>query len=103
MTPLEMLRHHVSGAIARGEGHAIVEVKHTFKFEIGKTYHTRSICDADLIIKATIAKRTNKTVSAMVRGELKTFRVSEYMGVEQFKPWGSYSMAPTLSADKVMA
>lgn len=69
------------------------------KFEAGKTYQTRSICDADMKITATIARRTAKTVTTT---EGKTFRVSEYQGVEQFKPWGSYSMAPILSADKTI-
>lgn len=67
------------------------------KFETGKTYQTRSIGDSDCIIRATIARRTAKTVTT---AEGKTFRTTEYNGVEQFKPWGSYSMAPILSADK---
>lgn len=70
------------------------------KFEAGKTYQTRSACDAECIIRATIAKRTAKTVTTTAG---KTFRVSEYQGVEQFKPWGTFSMAPTISADRVAA
>lgn len=69
-------------------------------FQVGKTYQTRSICDADCIIRATITKRTAKTVTT---ADGKSFRVKEYAGVEQFKPWGSYSMAPTISADKLAA
>ena len=68
------------------------------KFEAGKTYTTRSICDHDCIIAVTIAKRTAKTVTATVRGEQKTFRVAEYDGAEFIKPWGSYSMAPIIRA-----
>lgn len=67
------------------------------RFEPGKTYTTRSICDHDCIIRETITSRTAKTVTT-TRG--KTFRVSEYNGIEQFKPWGNYSMAPIMSADK---
>jgi hypothetical protein len=69
-------------------------------FQVGKTYQTRSIGDADCIIRATITKRTAKTVT--IAGG-KTFRVQVWNEVEQFKPWGSYSMAPRLSADKVAA
>ena len=67
------------------------------RFEIGKTYTTRSVCDHDCIIRETIASRTAKTVRT---ASGKTFRVTEYNGIEQFNPWGSYSMAPILSADK---
>ena len=68
-------------------------------FEVGKTYTTRSIGDHDCIISVTIEKRTAKTVSGKVHGELKTFRIGLYEGAEFFRPWGSYSMAPTISAD----
>jgi hypothetical protein len=68
------------------------------KFEAGKTYSTRSVCDHDCIISVTIEKRTAKTVTATVRGEQKTFRVAEYDGAEFIKPWGSYSMAPIVRA-----
>lgn len=68
------------------------------KFEAGKTYSTRSICDHDCVISVTIEKRTAKTVTATFRGEQKTFRVGEYDGAEFIKPWGSYSMAPVIRA-----
>lgn len=66
-------------------------------FQVGKTYTTRSVCDHDCIIKATIAKRTAKTVQTT---EGKTFRVSTWHDgeCEYIKPWGSYSMAPMLKA-----
>lgn len=70
-------------------------------FQTGRTYQTRSVCDHDCIIKATITKRTNKTVTALVHGESKTFRLAVYDDCEFFKPWGSYSMAPILRADKL--
>lgn len=69
------------------------------KFQTGKTYSTRSVCDSDCIIAVTIEKRTEKTVTCKVRGESKKFRVSlDYSGQEYFKPWGSYSMAPIITA-----
>ena len=65
-------------------------------FQAGKTYATRSACDHDCIIRVTIAKRTAKTVTTEAG---KTFRISEYCGVEQVRPWGVYSMAPIVGAD----
>ena len=70
------------------------------QFEIGKTYYTRSACDYECIFKATIAKRTDKTVTTT---DGKSFRVKSWCDVEQFKPYGSYSMAPIISADKVQS
>lgn len=68
------------------------------RFESGKTYTTRSICDHDCIIAVTIEKRTEKTITTTVRGERKTFRIGLHDGVEFIKPWGSYSMAPMIRA-----
>lgn len=68
-------------------------------FEAGKTYTTRSVCDHDCVISVTIQKRTAKTVTAEVRGEVKSFRVAVYDGAEFIKPWGSYSMAPIVRAN----
>lgn len=65
------------------------------KFNVNQTYSTRSIGDANCIITVTIAKRTAKTVTTT---EGKTFRVKEYNEAEMFKPWGDYSMAPTIRA-----
>lgn len=70
-------------------------------FEVGKSYETRSVCDYDCIISVNIAKRTANTVTCEIRGEMKTFRIKRYEdGVESFKPWGSYSMAPIITAEK---
>lgn len=67
------------------------------RFEAGNTYQTRSIGDANCIIRVTISRRTAKTVTTT---EGKTFRVGEYNGSEFFRPWGTYSMAPILRAEK---
>lgn len=67
------------------------------KFEAGKTYYTRSICDHDTVIKITIASRTEKSIKTT---EGKTLRIREHNGIETVKPWGSYSMAPTVAADR---
>ena len=69
------------------------------KFQVGKTYSTRSIGDHNCIISVTIEKRTDKTVTATVRGERKNFRIKlDYMGAESIMPWGRFSMAPTITA-----
>ena len=67
------------------------------KFEPGKTYYTRSICDWDTIHRETIASRTDKTITT-AKG--KRFRVFEWDGVEHFRPHGNYSMCAVIGADK---
>jgi len=69
-------------------------------FQVGKTYYTRSICDHECIFTETITARTAKTITT-AKG--KSFRVSVWNDVEQFKPHGSYSMCAIISADKVQA
>jgi hypothetical protein len=73
------------------------------KFQVGRSYYTRSIGDADCIISLAVIGRTAKTIKAKTARGIQTFRVSEYAGVEQVKPWGSYSMAPILGADRELA
>lgn len=68
-----------------------------FKFETGKTYTTRSIGDADCIIRVTVLRRTAKTLVTMSG---KTLRIAEYDGSEYVKPWGSYSMCPIVRASR---
>lgn len=70
----------------------------TTQFQPGKTYWTRSVVDADHIVRVTVASRTAKTIKT---DKGKTLRVATYNGVEQVKPWGSYSMAPIVGADRV--
>lgn len=70
------------------------------QFQTSKTYQTRSIGDHDCIIKVTVAKRTAKTITT---DKGKTLRISLYDGIERVKPWGSYSMAPMVTAEKVAA
>lgn len=77
-------------------------------FEVGKTYYTRSICDNDCIIIGRVIRRTASTVTMEVRGYgVKTLRInkgrSEFCGAEAVKPWGTYSMSPTLTADGIFA
>lgn len=69
------------------------------QFEIGKTYATRSVCDHDTWFSFTILDRTAKTVTINVNGKTVKRGLSLYDGVEQFKPYGSYSMCAIIGAD----
>ena len=71
-------------------------------FEAGKTYRTRSIGDADMWISIAVISRTAKSLRIRDdRGE-RTLRIAQhYTGIECVKPWGSYSMAPIITPDKV--
>lgn len=66
-------------------------------FEPGNTYWTRSICDYDCIVRVPVARRTAKTITTDAG---KVLRIFIYEGVERVRPWGSYSMCPTVSADR---
>lgn len=68
----------------------------TPRFEVGKTYSTRSICDRNCIFSITVAKRTAKTITT---DEGKILRISTaYNGIEAVAPFGRYSMSPTIFA-----
>jgi hypothetical protein len=69
------------------------------KFETGKTYYTRSVADYDTIVRVTVAKRTDKTIVTAAGDRLK---IKVWDGIEQVKPWGSYSMAPIVGADRML-
>jgi hypothetical protein len=69
-------------------------------FQVGRTYTTRSIGDHECIITVTVVARTAKTIKANLgphRG-IKTLRIGTRDGAECVKPWGSFSMAPTVQA-----
>jgi len=70
------------------------------KFEPGKTYSTRSICDSGCIVSVRVAARTAKFLTT---DKGKRLGISSYNGIEQVKPWGSYSMAPIVGADDLNA
>ena len=65
-------------------------------FKTGNSYSTRSICEHDHVISITIAGRTKCFVKTT---EGKRLKVTEYNGAETVMPWGSYSMAPTITAE----
>ena len=76
------------------------------QFNVGQTYSMRSVCDHNCIWSYKVIKRTAKTVklepSDKTYGDVITCRPYIYEGIEKCKPTGSYSMAPILSADKVV-
>ena len=78
------------------------------KFETGKTYATRSICNSECVFCYTVFSRTACTVTLVDNhGNHVTCRiskkVSEYRNAETVLPLGNYSMCPILSADKEVA
>jgi hypothetical protein len=72
-------------------------------FEAGKSYATTSICDSECLYKFTVFARTAKSVTVEVDGKRVRRGLSVYNGIEQFKPFGSYSMCAIISADRVPA
>ncbi|AXU74686.1 hypothetical protein CDIF28670_01076 [Clostridioides difficile] len=67
------------------------------KFEIGKTYATRSVCDHDCMFTIEVIKRTDKTITykeddTVRRAKIRFSDDYEYIRV------GNYSMAPNFSA-----
>lgn len=73
------------------------------KFEAGRTYYTRSVCDHECIFRFEVVRRTARSVWIVEPGSSKPparKAISVWQGVETIKPHGSYSMAPILSADR---
>ncbi len=70
------------------------------KFEVGKTYYGRSVCDYDCIITVTVASRTAKFITT---DEGKRLGVKPmYDGsAEYVSPWGHYSMSPIVIAERL--
>ena len=77
------------------------------KFEVGKRYGMNSICDSDCWWYYTVIARTACTITLKSdRGEVIKCRMNskrnEIYGCEAVRPLGSYSMCPTLTAEKEM-
>lgn len=74
------------------------------QFEVGKTYQTTSIGNTDCIITITVKARTAATLTVIDKfGEEKKLHIikklSEYRNAETVRPWGNYSMCPSISAE----
>lgn len=72
------------------------------KFEVGKEYTCRSVCDHECVWTYKVVARTPKTITVTSEGTTKTLRIikglSEYRGAESVYPEGKYSMCPIISA-----
>ncbi len=75
----------------------------TKQFQVGRTYFDRSACDYDCIFSFTILARTAKSVTVKVHNNTVRRGLTVRDGIEQFKPFGSYSMAAVVRADKLAA
>jgi hypothetical protein len=70
------------------------------KFIVGNTYSTRSACDYNCVFSFKVVARTDKSITIV--GDLldkparKKIRV--YGEEESVMPYGSYSMAPVITA-----
>ena len=69
------------------------------RFNVNQTYSCRSICDHNCVWHFTILERTDKSVTTWIEGKKTRRKILNWQGVETFRPFGSYSMAPTVSAD----
>ena len=69
------------------------------QFRVGRTYSDCHTGDAQLFEHFTILARTAKTVTVEVHGKVVRRGVYVWNGVEQFKPFGNYSMAMIVNAN----
>ena len=70
------------------------------KFEAGRHYYTRSICDHNCIFAYTVKRRTAKTAWIVDKhGKEIRRKIFEVDGVENIAV-ASYSFAPILTADR---
>ena len=75
------------------------------RFEVGRTYSTRSICDYDCIFRFEVVGRTDKTVLIKYHGKVTRRKIRAIPNhslagilVETIDPLGVYSMSPVLDA-----
>ena len=71
------------------------------KFEVGKTYWMRSICDYDCVWYCKVESRTAKFVTLKIEGDRTVVRckVTESEDSERCYPTGRYSITPCLRAE----
>ncbi len=76
------------------------------KFEVGKTYFVRSICDYDCIWHIIIVgiSKTGKSVSFKIKGEsyINRCKIHKYKDTEYIMPFGRFSMSPSLRAEDII-
>lgn len=74
----------------------------TTKFQVGRVYCCRLVTNYDTELRYMVVSRTAKyiTVERLDAVETKRLGVRVWDGVELCNPWGRYSMAPVLRADR---
>ena len=75
----------------------------TTKFSVGGTYSNRTVGNSNCTVTFTVVARTRCFVTTNVAtcyAKRNRFKVSVWRGAEHVKPWGSYSMAPSVGADQ---
>lgn len=75
----------------------------TKPFQVGATYYAVSACDHTCVWTFTVTARTAKFLT-LTDDAGKSVRVGlrAWNGVESCSPLGTYSMAPVLTAEKVL-
>ncbi len=74
----------------------------TVVFEVGKTYNVRWPGDATMVTPQTVTARTAKFITIRdINGEPTRVGVKVSDGVEWALPYGRYSLAPVLRANRV--
>jgi len=69
------------------------------KFEEGKMYSCRSVCDHDCVWYFTVIRRTKKTVTIANKREMLKKKIHYSInGSEMIYPLGRHSMNPILEA-----
>ena len=96
---LESLQAKIDGLLREtSPDHPAVPVT---AFIVGCNYRVRSLADSESIYDFTVTGRSTKSVTLMADdGRIFTRRIKVEDSAETVKPFGSYSMAPTLYADR---
>lgn len=72
------------------------------KFEVGRSYSAKSVCDHNCIWTYTVTARTAQTITITDGKNVQKCRIdkkiSEYRNAETVYPLGKYSMCPSLTA-----
>jgi len=67
------------------------------KFEVGKSYSAKSVCDHNCVFSIEVTKRSSKMITYIYNGTEKRSKVREFEGNECVIP-DNYSMAPIFRA-----
>lgn len=69
-------------------------------FQVGETYEVRSLGDWDCIFSFEVTKRYGSLVELTDGHDTYRRRINVRDGVESLMPYGRFSLAPTLRADR---